>query len=665
MLCLFDFFIDEGTNTYVPKVKVNQRKKCVWMNKKVKKLLNKKDRLFKLTKTNRTEKNVNDLKKVERQCRNAVRNAKKAYEKKLANNGNFKPFNAYIKSKTKNRSAVGPLKIGNEVISDFKAISENLNTYFASVYTREDLTNVPICPTFEGRKLTNVTFTRKKILDKIKKLKPMSAPGPDKITPRMLKEHKESLSTALSIIFENSFQTGVVPPDWKIAHVTAIHKKGTKGSVENYRPVSLTSIPCKLMESIIKDDIIDHLLTNELLKSSQHGFMRNKSTVTNLLEFFEKITSIVDNGDPADIVYLDFSKAFDKVPHRRLLNKIQSYGIENKVIDWIEKWLTGRYQRTVLNGMFSSWESVLSGIPQGSVLGPLAFIIFIDDIDATALLIDILNKFADDAKIGKKVRSEDDNKELQDCLDKLMEWAEKWGMKFNVEKCSVIHIGGKKNKEFEYKMNNVPLKKSTLERDLGVLISADLKPTEQCMNAIRKARISLRNIEIGFLYRDEKVFINIYKQYVRCHLEYASQVWNPWTLNEIEKLEQVQKRAVNMVQGLKDLDYHEKLKRLKLEPLAIRRKKADLVLTYKILNGFCDVEKNTWFSTMGQNSLQTTRTSAYPLNLKKDRSKLELRKNFFSNRIVDDWNNLPIEIKDSRTVKEFKHKISELSYPWL
>ena len=120
-----------------------------------------------------------------------------------------------------------------------------------------------------------------------------------------------------------------------------------------------------------------------------------------------------------------------------------------------------------------------------------------------------------------------------------------------------------------------------------------------------------------------------------------------------------------MVQGLKDLDYHEKLKRLKLEPLAIRRKKADLVLTYKILNGFCDVEKNTWFSTMGQNSLQTTRTSAYPLNLKKDRSKLELRKNFFSNRIVDDWNNLPIEIKDSRTVKEFKHKISELSYPWI
>ena len=180
------------------------------------------------------------------------------------------------------------------------------------------------------------------------------------------------------------------------------------------------------------------------------------------------------------------------------------------------------------------------------------------------------------------------------------------------------------------------------------------------MNAIRKARIA------GFLYREEKVFINIYKQYVRCHLEYASQVWNPWNLNEIQKLEQVQKKAVNMVHGISNLDYHAKLKRLELEPLAIRRKKADLILTYKILNGFCEVDSNTWFTTVNQNTRQTTtRSSAYPLNLKKNRSKLDLRNNFFSNRIVDDCNRLPTDIKESRTVKEFKYKISKISYPWI
>jgi hypothetical protein len=344
-----------------------------------------------------------------------------------------------VKKKTRSRSTIGPLKDSeNKTVSEDRGMAELLNKFFSSVFTREDIRNVPSAETMDAPDLETVIVTHKLVREKIRNLRPSSAAGPDSIGPLLLQELQEELVPALVLIFRCSIQHGEVPDDWKKANVTPIFKKGAKSDPGNNRPVSLTSVCCKMLESIIRDTMMEHLLENGLLKQSQHGFMPRKSCCTNLLEFFEAATSAVDAGDPFDVVFLDFAKAFDKVPKERLLEKLRAHGVRGDILTWIRAWLTGRRQRVVLNGESSDWEDVLSGVPQGSVLGPPLFTVFIDDIDSVVDWIDLLRKFADDTKLGNTATSPEDRERLQLALDKLCEWARTWGMELNVKKCKVI-----------------------------------------------------------------------------------------------------------------------------------------------------------------------------------------------------------------------------------
>ena len=244
-------------------------------------------------------------------------------------------------------------------------------------------------------------------------------------------------------MFNLSMESGTVPEDWRKANVTPIFKnKGSKSKAENYRPISLTSIPCKIMESIIRDNVVNYLTVHSLIKNTQHGFVAKRSCTTNLLEFLETVTKIADDGHPLDIIYLDFAKAFDKVPHRRLLNKMRALGIDGKILDWTAAWLRNRLQRTVLNGSASDWAAVLSGVPQGSVLGPLLFVIFINDIDECAQEISVILKFADDTKVGHKITSQEEHQQLQVCLERLVEWSDKWCMSYNTDSARSWMLNG-------------------------------------------------------------------------------------------------------------------------------------------------------------------------------------------------------------------------------
>ena len=653
--------LESGINHFIPKVRRRKNNNHQWMTRQVKRIVRQKQRHYNLYQADRTKANFDQYKKTEKACKKSVRSAKRKFEQNIAKNGNKRPFNSYIKSKTASKVNIGPLKVGNELVSDNLGMATLLNNTFSSVFTVEDQTNVPHCPSLSQQfSVTDVHFDRESIKKKIMKLKCSSSSGPDNISSRFLQNHVDSLVTPLSIIFSKSLESGIVPQDWRDANVTPIFKKGAKNSTDNYRPVSLTSIPCKIMESIMKDAVIDYLLRYQLINPSQHGFMPNKSCATNLLQFLEKITDLFDNSIPVDVVFLDFSKAFDKVPHKRLLAKMESLGIRGNLLRWTESWLKDRKQRTVLNGTCSNWSRVISGVPQGSVLGPLLFVIFINDIDNFTRNITIMLKFADDTKLGNVASGTVDCENLQQTINDLLVWADTWCMKFNTAKCKVIHLG-RSNANHIYNMNGIDLQSIDKERDIGVLMSASLKPSLQCSQAANRASAILKQITRAFMYRDRKVFLLLYKQFVRCHLEFAIPAWSPWLVQDIETLERVQKRAVNFIVGLTGKTYEEKLIELNMTSLAERRKKFDLIQTFKILNGHDRVDASIWFNTVGDNANRLTRNTVYSKNLVATRSRTDIRKNFFSNRVVNLWNSLPTDVKNARTVKIFKARLENIN----
>ena len=271
----------------------------------------------------------------------------------------------------------------------------------------------------------------------------------------------------------------------------------------------------------------------------------------------------------------------------------------------------------------------------------------------------IMNKFADDTKLGHRVVSAADSADLQSCLDRLLDWSKTWCMNFNVKKCKVVHVG-RGNQQHDYSMDGVKLDSIQQERDIGVIIQDNLKPSIQCAEAARKAGAVLGQISRTFLYRDRITFLKLYTQFVRCHLEFASPAWAPWSVGDKEILEKIQRRAVNLISGLKSSTYEDKLKELGILSLESRRLRADLIQVYKILKGIDDVDSPIWFTPVGNDVARPTRSTAYHGNLIAGNSRLDIRRHFFSNRVVSSWNSLPIEIKDTGTLSRFKNLLNNL-----
>jgi len=445
--------------------------------------------------------------------------------------------------------------------------------------------------------------------------------------------------------------TGVVPEDWRIANVVPLFKKGKRDLPGNYRPVSLTSVVGKVLERIIRDRIYSYLERNELIGDSQHGFVKGRSCLTNLIEFFEKVTKEVDGGKAVDVVYMDFSKAFDKVAHGGLLQKMKMYGIEGDLANWIRNWLADRRQRVVVDGRYSSWSSVTSGVPQGSVLGPLLFVIFINDLDEG--IEGWISKFADDTKVGGVVDSEEGCYRLQRDLDKLQSWAERWQMEFNVEKCEVMHFG-RNNKCVEYRANGRTLNSVDEQRDLGVYVHRSLKVGSQVDKVVKKAYGVLAFIGRGIEFRSRNVMLQLYKTLVRPHLEYCVQFWSPHYKKDVEALERVQRRFTRMLPGMEGRSYEERLRDLRLFSLERRRLRGDLIEAYKMIRGLDRVDSDSLFPRMEKAS-----TRGHSFKLRGDSYRTDIRGRFFTQRVVREWNALPAAVVDAPSLVAFKRLVDK------
>ena len=493
-------------------------------------------------------------------------------------------------------------------------------------------------------------ITAEAVKGQLKNLNPNKAFGPDGIPARVLKELHSELAVPLCILFNKSIEQANVPKDWKEALVTAIFKKGTRSDPGNYRPVSLTSIVCKVLESLIRDTIVDHMNINKLYTECQHGFRKHRSCVTQLLEVMEDFTLMLDNRETIDVVYLDYKKAFDSVPHERLLTKLGAYGVTGSILKWIRSFLESRLQRVRVGRSISDPTAVLSGIPQGSILGPILFTIFINDLPE--LTKSTCKIFADDTKLYESAAN---SATIQEDLYRLQEWCDTWNLYFNTSKCKVLHIG-KDNPRNDYKMkvgtDLVNVQTCTEEKDLGVTFDNLLKFDVHIQNAVSKANRMIGILRRTFTFLDKDTFLQLYKAFIRPHVEYGNAIWYPYLNRQSAAIERVQRRATKLVPEIKDMPYTGRLRALSLISLKARRVRGDLIQTYKIINNVDDTKVSNFFKF---SSTKCTRNSIDKLCV--NYSRTNIRKFSFSNRVPPVWNKLPELVKKAPNVNTFKNAI--------
>lgn len=605
---------------------------------------------------------LKEYKRCRNQVRKATRKARSALEKDIARDikTNPKKFWKYVNSKIRIKHEIPDLESESGAVSTNLGKAEALNNHFTSVFTKEPQGEVPELQRKSTSSINNVTFTREKITKKLAKLQINKSAGPDKIHPRVLKELSSFITKPLCIIFTNSFNQGKLPAAWKEAEVCALHKKGPKKLCNNYRPVSLTSVVCKIMESIVRDELMDYMLENKLFSRKQFGFIPRRSTVLQLLEVLDKWTAALDKGETIEIAYMDFQKAFDTVPHQRLLAKIRSYGIDGLLSDWLRDFFTNRTQRVVVKGVKSAPSVIESGIPQGSVLGPILFVIFIndlpDDISSSIYL------FADDTKIFSKwTPGMADQDKLQDDLNKLEQWTGKWLLKFHPDKCKRMVMS---RHEDDPRPSSLFLKTATgnisylerieEEKDLGITIDSKLSFESHISNIVNKANRMMGIIRRTFDKLEPEIFKPIFVTLVRSILEYGQAVWSPYKKGTIRKIESVQRVATKKVNGLQHLSYPERLKTLKLSTLRFRRMRGDAIEAYKIIHNIYDAE----VSLDLQRANQQTRGHRLKLFLERTH-RLDIRKHSFRNRIPSLWNSLPEHVVCAPSLDSFKARLDK------
>ena len=584
-----------------------------------------------------------------------------------------KHFFAYAKRHSKIKSTIGPFKIYDELVTALDDISNKLSEQYSSTFsiphkeyhiddTREFFSTdeIPSSPT-----LIDFSFTKEDIINEISNIKSDSAAGPDHFPALLLKECAVQLSEPLYILWRHSLDNGDIAPLLKKAIVCPIHKPNSqRNHPASYRPVSLTSHIIKCFERVVRSKLIKFLQENNLIPEDQHGFICGRSTLSQLLHYVEDIIRAWEEEKATDTVYLDFAKAFDKVDHGILCHKLKQLGITGKVGIWIKEFLTGRTQQVAANGVLSDMTPVTSGVPQGSVIGPILFIIMICDLGKN-LIYSITSKYADDTKASAKISNVEDSINFQNELnEKVYPWAPENNMMLNGSKFEHLQVGKNLNiVNYKYTdpVGNVIEEKNCI-KDLGVMISNSLTWKKQTETVVSKARVMVGWVLRTFSTREKDPMLTIWNSQIRPILDYCSPLWSPgpWNYNEIDLLEKTQRTFTRQIIGMDDLDYSQRLKALNLYSIQRRHERYKVMYAYKIKEGLVQNISEDFglkFIQQGRHGCKCV-IPTYPLyNNKAGKA----RENSFALTACNLWNALPRHVRNisGKTVDTFKRHLDK------
>ena len=570
-------------------------------------------------------------------------------------------------------SVIPPILQNGTFITDSAEKCSIFNQYFKNqCKTIPTSSTLPNLIRSSNLSLKSIIFSEKEILEHIRKLNINKAHGHDAISVRMIKLCDKSIIKPLFIIFKNCLDKGYFPLKWKKANVIPVYKKNERNLVANHRPVSLLPICGKIFEKVIFDNLYCYIFDNNFITDKQSGFKQHDSTIKQLLSITHEIYKAFDSTPSQEIraVFLDISRAFDRVWHDGLIFKLKRIGIDDEVINILSSFLANRQQRVTIDGKCSEWSDIEAGVPQGSILGPILFLVYINDI--IEVVKSDIRIFADDTFIFR-VADHNSTDELNNDLCRITKWAHQWKMVFNpdITKQAVeVIFSNKRNKETipdQLFFNNIPVKTVSETKHLGMILEQKLSFENHLNEKISKANQGLGLMKQLKKWVSFKTLEVIYKMYVRPHLDYGDMIYDigetekngilPTGISSslLRKVESVQYEAAKIVSGAWQGTSREKLyENLGWESLQNRRIMRKLCLVHEILN----TKFPDYLHKILKNQSYPITSRFHNRELLKEipcrNSKFKL--SFFPSTIKD-WNILDSETKKSKSTNIFKNKI--------
>ena len=677
---IFKSKIDIAMRKHIPMIFVKFKKRPPWFDSEINEMFKLKETLRKTYKRSQSDADYDAFRRQRKILKQKIEGKKQTYFSVDPCNDDSiiqKKFWNYVKSSSKCSRIPESVHYKSRYRTDTKDRCELFNKFFSDQFTEKSNYNIHVDIDNSN---TNFYFTPTTVFKLLKQVKPSRAPGPDGITGHVLKNCAPSLEVPLSILYNKSYSTGELPQDWKLANVVPIHKKSRKDNVENYRPISLTSLVMKIFEKCIRTKIFE--ICEERISPHQHGFLPKRSCTTQLINFTQDLALNLNSKWQTDVIYFDFAKAFDSVNHDVLLEKLKHiFHIDGHLLQFLISYLKNRKQRVIIDGHFSSDTEVNSGVPQGSIIGPLLFVLFINDITNVLSRGTQILMYADDTKIWKVIHNHEDQITLHKDIANLYDWSVLNKISFHPHKCKVVTVSTNHNiMEYSYTMNGVNLQSCDSECDLGIEILKTFKWNRHHKKVISKASQKLGLLKRNITFSKGKTHRrNLYLSIIRSQFEHGSPIWSPVCLTHHDKFESLQKKCIKWILDqcyahYSKHEYFEKLKCLDILPLKQKFLMNDILLFYKVTHYVVNaislpsyiVQYDYSDHNPNINFIRQTRQYNDSDRLKFKCTitpRINAFKDSFFVRTVKHWNNLPIEIRNIDQFEAFKTKLKE--HLWL